>query len=94
MPDDKKPNESPTKKKAGAFDVRFVIAGLLGAYGVILTLLGIFNASEEELTRGDGFNVNLYGGIFMLVVAGLFAAWARWRPLIVPDDIVAEHEKP
>ncbi|MBC7632404.1 hypothetical protein [Aeromicrobium sp.] len=82
---DKTPDDTTPKKKAGALDIRFVIAGLLGAYGIILTLLGLFNASKEELARGDGYNVNLYGGIGMIVVALLFAAWARWRPLIVPD---------
>lgn len=72
------------KKKVGGFDIRFVIGGLIGLYGVILTLLGIFNASDEELARGDGFNVNLWSGLGMLVAAALFAAWARWRPLVVP----------
>jgi hypothetical protein len=83
MPD----NDTAKKKKAGAFDIRFVIGGLLGAYGVILVLLGLFNVSDAELSRADGFNVNLWGGVGMLVVAALFAAWARWRPLVVPDDL-------
>jgi hypothetical protein len=55
-------------------------------YGVVLTLLGIFRASDEELARGDGLNINLWAGIGMLVVGLLFAAWARWRPLVVPPD--------
>ena len=68
------------KKKAGLFDIRFVIGGLLGVYGVILVLLGAFNASDEELARGDGLNINLWGGLGMLVVAIAFAAWARPAP--------------
>ncbi|GAA3510943.1 hypothetical protein GCM10022234_01760 [Aeromicrobium panaciterrae] len=71
---------------AGLFDLRFIIGGLLTVYGLILTLLGIFNATDEELARGDGFNINLWAGIGMLVVGLLFAAWARWRPLVVPPD--------
>jgi hypothetical protein len=75
------------QKKAGLFDIRFVIGGLLGAYGVILVLLGLFNASDDELARGDGLNINLWGGIGMLVVAIAFGAWARLRPVVVPDDV-------
>ncbi|MBD8605721.1 hypothetical protein IFT73_02535 [Aeromicrobium sp. CFBP 8757] len=79
-------SEQQQKKKAGVFDIRFVIGGLLGAYGIILILLGLFNATEEELARGDGLNINLWGGIGMLVVAIAFAAWARLRPVVVPAD--------
>ena len=81
-------SDKATKKKVGAFDIRFVIGGLLGVYGLILILLGLFHASEEELAKGDGFNVNLWGGIGMLVVAVAFVGWARWRPLVVavPKD--------
>jgi len=80
-------NSAPQKKKAGIFDIRFVIGGLLGAYGVILVLLGIFNATDEELARGDGLNINLWGGLGMLVVAIAFGVWARLRPVVVPDDV-------
>jgi membrane-bound ClpP family serine protease len=81
---------SPTgnsKRKVGVFDIRFVIGGLIGLYGVILTLLGLFNASDEELARGDGVNINLWAGLGMLAFALLMAAWAYWRPVIVPEDV-------
>jgi membrane-bound ClpP family serine protease len=78
------------KRKVGAFDIRFVIGGLIGLYGVVLTLLGLFNASDEELARGDGVNINLWAGLGMIVFAVVFAAWARWRPVIVPEDIPAK----
>jgi membrane-bound ClpP family serine protease len=74
------------KKKAGVFDIRFVIGGLLGVYGIILILLGLFNATDEELARGDGLNINLWGGIGMLAVAIAFGAWARLRPVVVPVE--------
>lgn len=74
------------KRTAGLFDLRFIIGGLLTVYGVILTLLGIFRASDEELARGDGFNINLWAGLGMLVVGIGFGVWARWRPLVVPPD--------
>jgi hypothetical protein len=79
-------SDSAPKKKAGLFDIRFVIGGLLGAYGVILVLLGVFNATDEELARGDGLNINLWGGLGMLVVAIAFGVWARLRPVVVPED--------
>ncbi len=77
---------STARKTAGLFDLRFIIGGLLTVYGLILVLLGIFRASDEELARGDGLNINLWAGLGMLVVGLLFAAWARWRPLVVPPD--------
>lgn len=78
--------DSAPRKKAGIFDIRFVIGGLLGAYGVILVLLGTFRATEQELARGDGLNINLWGGLGMLVVAIAFGVWARLRPVVVPVE--------
>ena len=74
------------KKTAGLFDLRFIIGGLLTVYGVILTLLGIFNASDKELARGDGLNINLWAGLGMLAVGLFFIAWARLKPLVVSTD--------
>ncbi len=74
------------KKTAGLFDLRYIIGGLLTVYGLILTSLGTFRATEEELARGDGFNVNLWAGLGMLVVGLGFVLWARLRPLVVPPD--------
>ncbi|MFY0406208.1 hypothetical protein [Solicola sp. PLA-1-18] len=85
MPDEK-------KKTAGAFDIRSIIGALLGTYGVILVLLGLFNATDAELARGDGLNINLWGGLGMVVVAALFITWARLRPVVVPDDFEAEEQ--
>jgi hypothetical protein len=73
-------------KKAGLFDIRFVIGGLLAVYGVILVLLGLFHASDAELARGDGLNINLWAGLGMLAVAIAFGAWARLRPIVVPAE--------
>jgi membrane-bound ClpP family serine protease len=79
-------DDNAPRKKAGLFDIRYIIAGLIGAYGVILVLLGLFNASDEELARGDGVNINLWAGIGMVVVAIAFATWARLRPVVVPVE--------
>ena len=75
------------KKTVGLFDIRFIIGGLIGLYGVILTFLGLFDASDAELARGDGLNINLWAGLGMLVVGAAFILWARLRPVIVPDDV-------
>lgn len=69
---------------AGAFDIRNIIGALIGIYGVILTLMGIFGDPETEKT--GGWNANLWAGIAMLVVGAVFLAWARLRPVIVPED--------
>ena len=76
-----------TQHTAGAFDVRSIIAGLIGVYGLILTALGLFRATKEELARADGLNINLWAGLGMLAVAIAFVVWARLRPIVVPDDI-------
>ncbi|TCO45063.1 hypothetical protein EV646_109238 [Kribbella antiqua] len=71
------------KKKAGAFDIRVVIATLIGIYGLVLTILGII-ADPKEVDKAAGININLWGGIAMLAFAALFVAWARLRPIVVP----------
>jgi hypothetical protein len=70
---------------AGALDIRNIIGGLLGAYGVILLLMGLFGDQESEKT-GD-VNANLWAGLALLVVAGFFVVWAWLRPIVVPDHI-------
>jgi amino acid transporter len=77
------------KKKAGAFDIRVVIALLVGIYGVVLTVLGII-ADPAEVDKADGININLWGGIAMLVFAALFVVWARVRPIVVPVEKAEE----
>jgi len=73
------------KKKAGAFDIRVVIATLIAIYGVVLTILGII-ADPKEVDKADGININLWGGVAMLVFAALFVLWARLRPIAVPAE--------
>ena len=73
------------KKKAGAFDIRIVIAALIGIYGVVLTILGIVE-KQAEIDKAAGININLWGGIAMLVFTALFVLWARLRPIAVPVE--------
>jgi drug/metabolite transporter (DMT)-like permease len=68
---------------AGAFDIRNIIGGLIGVYGVILTLMGIFG--DQELDKTGDVNANLWAGLVMLVIGATFLAWARIHPVVVPE---------
>lgn len=85
-------SDSTSKKTAGAFDVRTIIGGLLGIYGVILTLMGLFADTEEEKT--GGVNANLWAGLALLAVAAVFMIWWKLRPIVVPDDIDKDMDRP
>jgi amino acid transporter len=94
MSDSGSPSQSqsqsqPQQKKAGAFDIRVVIALLIAIYGVALTVLGII-ADPKEVAKAAGININLWGGIAMLVFAAAFVLWARLRPIVVPVEKEAE----
>ena len=78
--------EVRSARTAGAFDIRLIIALLIGVYGVILTVMGIGFTSDEEIAKAAGVNINLWAGIGMLVVTALFVIWARVRPLVVPAE--------
>lgn len=78
------------RRAAGAFDIRTFIASLVGIYGVVLVAMGLFSTSDSDLVRSDGINVNLWAGIGMVVVAAVLIAWARLRPLLVPEDTSSE----
>ena len=79
-------NGAGTEKatKAGAFDIRNFIGALLGLYGVVLLLTGIFGTDEAALAKSDGVNVNIWTGIALLVSGAIFIGWARLRPVVVP----------
>jgi hypothetical protein len=82
-------NGSGKRHAAGAFDVRNVIAGLIGFYGVVLVVLGLVDSGEDALKKAGGFDANLWVGICMIVFAAAFALWTRLRPIVVkptPDD--------
>src|SRR6266511_3608843 len=73
------------KKATSLFDLRKIIAGVMLVYGVVLVLLGIFG-SEVDKKKAAGININLWVGIGLLVLGGLFVAWALWRPLISEEE--------
>ena len=67
-------------RAANLFDVRRIIGGLFAIYGLILTILGI-GASDADIDKAAGINVNLWVGLAMLLVAAIFLTWAFTRPL-------------
>jgi hypothetical protein len=76
----------PAKRTvAGAFDVRNVIAALIGFYGIVLVVVGLVDNGEEALRKTDGVNANLWAGIALAVVAAGFALWTRLRPIVVEE---------
>lgn len=80
--------QTPTaSRRAGLFDLRWIIALLFGIYGVVVTIMGIGFTSQTELNNAGGINVNLWTGIPMLVVAALFALWAQLRPVQIPMGV-------
>ena len=79
-------NDTSTgKKTAGAFDIRLIIAMLIGLYGVVLVITGLVATSDADLDKADGVNINLWAGLGMAAVAALFAVWARLRPIVVEE---------
>jgi hypothetical protein len=72
-----------TGRTAGLFDIRVIIGSLLTLYGLILTVLGLIGASDADLNRTGGVNINLWAGLGMLVVGIGFVVWARVRPIVV-----------
>ncbi|GAA1294740.1 hypothetical protein GCM10009609_75170 [Pseudonocardia aurantiaca] len=81
--DDGGPREAPSAASQ-LFDLRTIIAVLLGGYGIVLTIMGAFFVDEAQLAKAAGIDINLWTGIVMLVVAALFVLWARLRTLVPP----------
>ena len=65
---------------ANLFDLRRIIGGLFILYGVILVVMGL-NESQAEINRAAGVHINLWAGLGMLALGGLFLVWAFMRPL-------------
>lgn len=83
---------SPRRHTAGLLDIRNIIGTLIGAYGVILTLMGLFADQAPDKT-GD-VNANLWAGLVMIVVGLVFVTWARLRPVVVPEHHDRPHDDP
>ena len=65
---------------ANLFDLRRIIGALFVLYGVILVITGLFD-SQSEIDKAQGVHINLWAGIAMLILGGLFLLWGFVRPL-------------
>jgi hypothetical protein len=84
---------TPTQKHtAGAYDVRTVIAGLIGLYGIVLTIMGVVGDNADDRAKTGDWNANLWSGIVMIIIAVAFALWLVLRPVVV-DPVALEKEK-
>jgi hypothetical protein len=89
-----RPPAEERKHTAGAYDVRTVIAGLIGLYGIVLTIMGLVSNSADDKTKTGDWNANLWSGIVMIIVAGVFAVWLVLRPVVVdPKALAAEKDE-
>jgi hypothetical protein len=88
--------ESRVAKAANLFDLRRIIGGVFIILGLLLTILGLF-ASQQEIDKAAGVNINLWTGLGMLVFGSLMMVWALTRPLgdeLVEGDSWAESAPP
>ena len=78
--------EDARKVSAAArlFDVRRVIGGLFVVYGLVVTLIGLFD-SKAEIDKAQGVRINLWSGIGMLILGALFLLWQWVRPAEAPS---------
>jgi hypothetical protein len=70
------------------FDLRYLIGGLMGIYGIVLIIVGLFD-SQAEIDKAAGIRINLWMGLGMLVLGALFLLWARTRPLKIEGPSAA-----
>lgn len=77
-------------RKAGAFDIRLIIALLTGVYGIVLTIMGAAVSDDADIAKAGGININLWAGIGLLIFTALFVVWALVRPIRVPDQPAGE----
>ena len=52
---------------------------------MILTLAGLLGEHEPEKT--GGVNANLWTGLGLIAVSAAFIAWARLKPIVVPEEV-------
>jgi hypothetical protein len=77
--------EGKSATAARLFDIRRIIGGLFVVYGVIITLTGL-TASDAEIDKAEGVNINLWTGLGMLALGVFFLGWLWLRPTPPPVD--------
>jgi hypothetical protein len=78
--------ELQTKSATAArlFDIRRIIGGLFVLYGIIVTIAGI-TASDADIDKAVGVNINLWTGLGMLILGLFFLVWLKLRPTEPPE---------
>ncbi|MEU8588333.1 hypothetical protein AB0C59_15240 [Streptomyces sp. NPDC048664] len=75
--------EEKSATAAGIFDLRRIIGGLFVLYGVIVMIAG-FTASDADIRKAQGVNINLWTGLGMLLLGLFFLLWLKLRPTVPP----------
>jgi quinol-cytochrome oxidoreductase complex cytochrome b subunit len=79
-------DETQSKQRAAhLFDIRRIIGGLFIVYGVTLTITGAL-ASDADIHKAAGVNINLWTGLGMIVFGGLFILWLVLRPIELEEQ--------
>ncbi|MFE0801891.1 hypothetical protein [Streptomyces sp. NPDC058812] len=81
--------ETKSVTAARLFDIRRIIGGLFVVYGVIVTIAGLV-ASDDEIDKAQGVNINLWTGLGMLVLGLFFLAWLKVRPTAPPTPPLSD----
>jgi quinol-cytochrome oxidoreductase complex cytochrome b subunit len=87
--DDRNPANATASR---LFDLRTIIGGLFVLYGIVLTIVGLFD-SQAEIDKADGIRINLWIGLAMFALGVLFLLWVRLRPLHV-EATSADDDRP
>jgi drug/metabolite transporter (DMT)-like permease len=74
----------PRVRTARALDLRRIIGGVLGLYGIVLVIAGIA-ASQAAKDKAAGINVNLWTGLALVIASALFFFWSFTRPVTARD---------
>src|SRR5215207_11384634 len=86
------PDRNPDDTTASRlFDLRTLIGALFVLYGVLLTIVGLFD-SDEEIAKADGIRINLWLGLSMVLLGALFLLWVRLRPLRVERPAATDRD--
>jgi hypothetical protein len=85
--------EGKSATAARLYDIRRIIGGLFVLYGVIVTIAGL-TASDADIDKAAGVNINLWTGLGMLLLGLFFLAWLKLRPTApAPPGVEPENDE-